>query len=40
MALFTCHDDPDHFLSTETHPVILDKTGNDTVCEALATAND
>ena len=40
MALFTCHDDPDRFFSTETHPAILDTTGNDTVGEALATAND
>ena len=40
MALFTCHDDPDRFFSTETHPAILDTTGNDAVYEALATAND
>ena len=28
------------FSQQKTHPTILDKTGNDIVCEALATAND
>ena len=39
MALFTCHDDPDRFFSTENTPSVLDTTGNDTVYEALVTAN-